>query len=164
VDELLFTPGGLIEPVIPTHTGPALVQRSQPDRLPATASASSELDTLHSAARVLDDNYATRWTAAPNAKGGWLQLDLGGVKPSDSIEIRFEYAWKTYRYTLEASADGMTWSTLSDQRTGGTAGSPITINGRHECRYLRLVYPDDVKGDDMSVWEFAAFAAGSPHP
>ena len=159
VDELHFTSDGLIEKVTPTHSGPALIQRNPATGLAATASASSELDPLHSAARVLDDNYATRWATAANATGGWLQLDLGSAKPVDHIELRCEYAWKTCRFLFEASSDGTHWTDIADHRVNGASGSPITIPTKRECRYLRLTFPDDVKAEDMSVWEFTAYAS-----
>ena len=156
VDELHFSSNGLIEKVTPTHTGPALVQRSSTDRIVATATASSELDALHSAARVLDDNYATRWSPAADAKGGWLQLDLGSQQSVDHVELRPEYAWKTYHFAVEISTDGKIWTSLADHRVKGTSGSPQAFSINRECRYIRLVYPDGPKEDNLSIFEFSA--------
>lgn len=162
IDELHFTADGLIEKVKPTHTGPALVQRPATNRLSATASASSELDTPHNAARVLDDNYATRWAPAANTEGGWLQLDLGESKHVDHIELRLEFAWKTYHFALEASDEGKTWKTLAEYLITGTSGSPLHIAISRKCRFLRLVYPDTSKAEEISLWEFSAYPPECP--
>lgn len=159
VDELRFTSDGQIEKIIPTHTGPALVRGARADhRLRATASASSTLDEhLHGAPRVLDDNYATRWAAARGEQAGWLQLDLGEVRSLQRSELRFEYAWKPYRFALEASRDGAAWSVLADYRRDGIAGSPVTISAEAKARYLRLVFVDDVTAEAASLFEWSVW-------
>jgi arabinoxylan arabinofuranohydrolase len=162
VDELSFTADGLIEKVIPTHTGPVWMKERDPGRFSATATASSELDALHGAARVLDDNFATRWAHAADAAGGWLQLDLGRVQSLGRVVARFEYAWKPYRFTLEASADGRSWTILADHRTTPFSGSPFILMPATPARYLRLVFPADTKAEAMSVWEFGAYAPPPP--
>ena len=160
VDELHFTADGLIEKIRPTHTGPAFVRDREPAGNLATtavATASSALDELHGAARVLDDNYATRWTAAPGPGGNWLQLDLGTVKKITRSELRFEYAWKTYRFALETSSDGKTWALLADRRVEGSRGSPQLIPAPAECRYLRLTFPPAAGDDTTAVIEWAVY-------
>jgi hypothetical protein len=137
VDELTFTTDGLIEKVVPTHEGAALA-RGRKIGLPATATSSVE-----NARYAVDDNYATRWVA----KGGWLQLDLGAVKPFTRQEIRFEYAWKQYRFAVEASDDGTKWKTLVDQ---ASTGSPVVIEQPANARYLRLTFADS----NASLWEW----------
>jgi beta-xylosidase len=136
VDELKFTADGLIEKVVPTHEGPALV-RGRKTGLPATASASSG-----EARFAVDDNYATRWTA----KGGWLQLDLGAVKTFARQEIRFEYAWKRYQFTVEISDDAQQWKKLAEQTA---TGSPVAIEQQDSARYLRLT-----TSENISIWEW----------
>lgn len=178
IDELRFTPEGLIEKVVPTHTGPALVQGRTAGRInladpsrgatatssgaaaassDAVAAASSSAASLNSPARVLDDNYATFWAAQPDAKGAWLQLDLGSVQKITSSEIRFEFAWKQYAFALESSVDGTTWKVVTDHRTQPAAGSPVVLPGATEARYLRLVFPDTVEGRDLAVLEWAVY-------
>lgn len=79
MNPLQFTAGGLIEKITPTHSGPALI-RGRAESLGlaiGAATASSQAGGNHEPARVLDDNYATRWAAAPGDRQPWLQLDLG---------------------------------------------------------------------------------------
>ncbi|WP_175414838.1 family 43 glycosylhydrolase [Nibricoccus aquaticus] len=165
VDELTFTDYGTINKVVATHSGPAFVQgRAMAGNLATTeagavATASSVAPGQFSgAARVIDDNYATLWTASAEAKGGWLQLDLGATKAVKKSVLRFEYAWKKYAFTLESSADGKTWKRLSDQRAGGgVSGSPVTVEHAGEARYLRIVFPGTVAGKEIGVIEWAVF-------
>ena len=160
VDELHFTADGLIAKIVPTHTGPALVQgREKSGNLAdhAIATASSELDSLHGAGCVLDDNYATRWTAGSPSAPNWLQLDLGSVKQTNRSELRFEYAWKTYKFMLEASVDGKAWTTLADHREQGLSGSPLVIATPANCRYLKLTFPPVAKDETTAVIEWAVY-------
>jgi beta-xylosidase len=127
IDELDFTRDNLLARVTPTHEAPDFVSGRESSTLPATATASSQLDELHGAGRVLDDNYATRWSAAPRDKTSWLQLDLGAVRQVNRSDLRFEYAWKSYRFALETSTDGLTWTSLVDHLAGGLVGSPFAL-------------------------------------
>ena len=178
IDELRFTPAGLIEKVVPTHAGPAFVQGRTAGRINladpargavatasgavaassgAAAAASSAAAAPTSPARVLDDNYATFWAAQPDAKGAWLQLDLGSVQKIASSEIRFEFAWKPYAFALESSVDGQTWSVVADHRAQPATGSPVVISAPTTARYLRLVFPDTIEGRELAIFEWSVF-------
>lgn len=161
VDEIRFTPDGRIEKVVPTHSGPLLVRRPDAGNLAApdagaTATASSQLDPLHSPACAIDDNYATRWAPATGERGGWLMLDLGAVRSLRGSEVRFEYAWKPYYVALEASADGKAWRTMADhRRDAGVTGSPVVFEFAAAARFLRLDFDPDRSGDSASVFEWS---------
>ncbi|MBI2513907.1 MAG: family 43 glycosylhydrolase [Opitutae bacterium] len=157
VDELHFTADGLIEKVRPTHAGPALVQGRAAAHLAATATASSSLDALHDAARATDDNYATRWAAAPTDRNPTLTLDLGRATRVDRLELRPEFAANACALALEVSADGERWQTLADHRAAGLRGSPLVLSVARECRYLRLTFPAAGETQTASLWECAAY-------
>lgn len=168
LDELRFTPEGLIAKLAPTHSGPAFLQglRTRRDGLVnlatpavgATATASSQREMVTSAGRVLDDNYATRWAAARDAAGAWLRLDLGAERDITRQELRFEYPWKSYRYNLETSLDGQAWTPLiTAPADAAPAGSPVVIISPARARHLRLVFPDSIKGDDISLFEWGVY-------
>jgi beta-xylosidase len=155
VDELDFTADGLMAKVIPTHRGPPFIQGRQSGALAATATASSQLDEVHSPACVLDDNYATRWAAAPGAQGSWLQLDLASVQHVARSELRFEYAWKPYHFMLTTSQDGEAWTPLLEHKSDGPIGSPFVVTAPVDCRYLRLVFADCPDNEPISVIEWS---------
>lgn len=166
IDELHFTPDGTIENVTPTHAGPAFAQRhANADNLAApatgaTLTASSSASEFYGPQRVVDDNYATRWKADPQAHGATLQLDLGSVRHVERSELLLEYAWKPYLIALEVSRDGQTWTTVLDARAQGIQGSPTRIAHPGEYRYLRLTFAPEMKGSDASLWEWRVF--GTP--
>ena len=155
IDELRFTADGLIEKITPTHAAPALVQDGAAGQLPA-ATASSAIGDLHDAARALDDNYATRWTPADDDRAPWLQLDLGQERRITRQELRLEYAWKRYRFTVAASSDGETWTTLTDFRDG-IAGSPVIIEAAASARFLRLNFFPGATDSKPALFEWSAF-------
>ena len=165
IDEVTFDERGLIEAVEPTHRGPALIRgRASAGNLAtraagATVTASSEAPGgFFGADRAIDDNYATRWAPDPATKGGWLQLDLGSIKPVARNVFRFEYAWKPVAFTLEFSSDGTTWEMIADHRVdGGVRGSPVVIGKAGRARYLRIIFTDTPPGNETSVLEWQVF-------
>jgi beta-xylosidase len=161
VDPIVFTADGRIERIKPTHQGPPLVQGRAESQSKLTSganfTASSEATGLTAAAGAFDANYATRWAAAPGAKGAWLQIDLGAVQPIKRQLLRPEYAWKPQRFALEASADGKAWQRIADHTRDPVVGSPLVIEKNFSARFLRLVFPGDVKGSDISLIEWSLF-------
>jgi beta-xylosidase len=151
-DELAFTADGLIAPVVPTHTAPAEFRRAPQTNLAVAALDSSEKDRSTRAANILDDNYATRWSAADDAGPAWLQVDLGAVREFAAQELRFEYAWKTYRFLLEQSDDGAHWVPLRDCRDAGLSGSPVLLEQPGRARYLRLTFPSADPHASLFEW------------
>jgi hypothetical protein len=150
--------------VAPTHHGPAFVQgRSEGDENLASAdrgvkvTASSFESVFTRPEYVLDDNYATRWAPTPGDQVVWLQLDLRSVQHVERSEIRFEYAWKSYPFTVEASSDGLAWKTVADFRNHPVTGSPVIIQHATEARYLRLIFPAFVQGRNISIFEWQVF-------
>jgi hypothetical protein len=159
LDPIVFRADGMMEKIIPSHSGPAWLKERVRSRGRLTdgvvATASSSASDVFGPARVLDDNYATRWSAAKDAKGGWLQLDLGKSQSIGSQEIHFEYPWKPYRFVLLSSSDSKDWQAMADFRDKPAMGSPILMNKPVSARFLRMVFPDDAIGSQMCVVEWA---------
>ncbi|PTY03113.1 glycosyl hydrolase [Verrucomicrobia bacterium LW23] len=156
VDRLVFTADGSIEKVVPTHTGPDLIQKEPPSPLlaKAIATASGQKDELRTPDSVLDRNYATSWAAPTDAKGAFLELDLGSIKEISRQTIVPEYAWKPYRLRIEASDDRQTWKSVADFTTAPAMGSPLVVSEKLSARYIRLVFPESVKGSDIAIVEW----------
>lgn len=167
VDPLEFTANGLISKVKPTHEGPELIRGRLSARppLPATATASSQAGELNGPERLGDDNFATRWAAARDAKGGWVRLDFGKTVSVSRQEIRPEFAWKTLRFKAEASKDGEAWETVADHLSAPVSGSPIVLETAKplEARHLRLSFPAEAPGADLSLFEWQAFPCVAPN-
>lgn len=152
LDELRFTADGLIEKVVPTHAGPAFLHGLRDrSRLPATATGS--------AASVLDDNYATLWSAPAPAAGreAALLIDLGSVRATTRQELRLEYPWKAYHLIVEASLDGEAWTTLREIEPASPAGSPLLVETSARARFLRLRFPHDARSAAPGVFEWSVF-------
>lgn len=158
VDELRFGADGLIEKVVPTHTAPPLARRGDDGRInrEAVAGASSQRDLLTLPANFLDGNYATLWSAASDDASPWAVLDLGRRRAFNRVELRFEYPWKPYAFTLEASDDGERWQVVADHSASPVKGSPVVIRHRGEARYLRLRFTRT--GDTVpALFDWAVF-------
>ncbi|WP_438482003.1 family 43 glycosylhydrolase [Oleiharenicola lentus] len=157
VDPLQFDESGEIETITPTHRGPAFIQRTRPTIKAVAATASSSVGDFFGASAVLDDNHATRWAAEPSARGAWLRLDLGAVKKISRQEISFEYAWKPYTFTVEASIDGDTWTRVLEHPATTAVQSPFVVNSRLDARYLRVTFPESTAGADISIFGWEIF-------
>lgn len=158
VDEIEFKADGSIGKVTPTHEGPALVRGRNPDRLPVTATASSDAGSFHAARFACDDNHATIWRATDAAVESWLQLDLGQASGISRIELRLEYAWKPYRFSLQSSPDGEEWTTIADHGKTPISGSPVIFRSPTRARFLRLRFPAGTEGSPApGVFDWAVF-------
>jgi len=109
------------------------------------AKASIENDE-HNAAAANDGNPDTYWCADDEPENGeeWWQVDL--EKPTDlsGCQIRWLCDDKKYLYKIEGSADGKTWSMLSDQ-THTTARKQVQnpkFASAKQIRYVRITVTD----------------------
>src|SRR5262249_15352039 len=87
----------------------------------------------------------------------WWRVDLG--KPEDLTGCRIHWESEAaYRYTVEGSADGTTWTVLSDQTRDG-----VRDQERHhafeakQVRYVRLSVKGLEPGHWASLWECEVF-------
>jgi len=97
---------------------------------PATASTSFKPpwgfvpQPLH----AFDANINTAWRPAEDDTSPWIAVDLSTPRTIDTIELLWGSDEPGYRYLIEASVDGATWTPLSDQRENDFPGN------RHVCR------------------------------
>jgi putative heme-binding domain-containing protein len=80
---------------------------------PATASSFQTDDKYPGAA--FDGEPESRWCAADGSAPQWLQVDLGQAESLTGCKILWEHADAPYLYKIEGSADGKTWTLLTDQ-------------------------------------------------
>lgn len=116
----------------------------------ATATADS-VETAHGnlAANAVDGDTSTRWCAADGSTGHWLQVDLGSVRPVAGARIAWEQPDNAYRFRIDGSSDGSTWSTLADRTGNSTAAQVQAPTFTAQARYLRVTVTG---GLSSSVW------------
>ncbi|MEW1837357.1 discoidin domain-containing protein [Nonomuraea angiospora] len=121
---------------------------------PATASSIEGAGTPASAA--FDGDPGTRWSSA-FSDPQWIQVDLGAVRDICKVDLSWEAAYGK-DFTIQASADGATWSVLRTVTggTGGTASYDVAGSGR----YLRINGTARGTGYGYSLWEVAVHATG----
>jgi len=147
VDSLSWDEDGLIRKIIPTHRGPTMMGNLPHVRLGpppiGTFSASSVQSPDFRIGFVSDHNYATLWKPAAEDVAPWIQVDLLVARQLSAMKIRFEYAWKPYRFTVQYSDDGQNWKVLENYVDTPVQGSPVIIPTPIEARFVRLVFPDN---------------------
>ncbi|QUQ64378.1 alpha-L-fucosidase [Kutzneria sp. CA-103260] len=122
-----------------------------------TTADSEESNHGNLAPKATDGDTSTRWCAADGGTGHWLRVDLGTPTPLTGVRIAWEFANKTYRYRVEGSTDGATWTTLVD-RTANTDSSQVhTLPCTGTVRYLRLTVTGLDTGCWASIRSFEAF-------
>lgn len=160
-DPIVFTADGRIEKIEPSHQGPEMVQGRQESKATLAAHASftssSDAGEFTKAACAFDDNYATRWAPDRDAKGAWLQIDLGEVRNINHQTLRPEYAWKPIRFKVEYSNDAEQWTVHADYTKAPVMGSPVVVEKVINARYLRLVFPEEMKGSDIGIIEWSIY-------
>jgi chitosanase len=122
------------------------------ERRPATAS--STLATANKAGAAVDGRVDTRWVGAATAGRQWLRVDLG----SAAVVSRVKLLWDRNHassYTVEASADGATWTPLYGTSTGNGGTDDLTgLTGRG--RYVRVnATARSARG--MGLYEFKVY-------
>ncbi|WP_433175499.1 alpha-L-fucosidase [Actinoallomurus sp. CA-150999] len=114
-----------------------------------TATADSE-ETSHGnlAARAVDGATATRWCAADGDIGHWLKVDLGSTRSLTGARIAWEFDKTNYRYRVEGSTNGTTWTTLADLTGTSNTGQVQTVTFTAQARYVRVT----VTGLPSGAW------------
>jgi hypothetical protein len=120
-----------------------------------TASSYSSPNTVDLA---VDGNLTTRWAQGLGLPDpSWIQVDLGRVVALSGVVTTFEKT-SGYKYRLEYSTNGTTWSTLEDHTAANTtssannsiAASPVP------ARYLRLTITGS-SNNGGSIYELQAY-------
>lgn len=114
------------------------VTRSAILALNGSVSASSAY-TGQGAAKAVDGDTSTQWTAGSGSFPQSLTVDLGGAKALGSVRQTFaESDGSTYQYSVQGSTDNSTWTTLVDHSAGVTTNSPVNDSVTGIWRYVRL--------------------------
>jgi hypothetical protein len=100
------------------------------------ASASSTRGSDYTAAKAVDGNPNTRWSAAWR-NGEWWQVDLGTTTQVATVSIDWEDAYASH-YLIQTSTDGSTYTTAADITNTGPGPKTTTFTAR-PTRYLRIL-------------------------
>jgi hypothetical protein len=102
----------------------------------------------------------TRWAQALGAADpSWAQVDLGSAVSVRSVVATFELS-SGYRYLIQYSTDGSTWSTFADH-TGSATTQQINVStpaAAVTARYLRLTVTNS-NWNGGSLYELQAYSA-----
>ncbi|MEV0399648.1 alpha-L-fucosidase [Actinoallomurus sp. NPDC050550] len=123
-----------------------------------TATADSEeISPGNLAAKAVDGSTATRWCAADGNAGHSLKVDLGSTRSLTGTRIAWEFDNTRYRYRIEGSANGTTWTTLADL-TGTTDTSQVqTATFSAQARYVRVTVTGLPSGAWASIRSFEIY-------
>ncbi len=127
-----------------------------PDNLALGRKASApKSQKPHPPQNAVDGDLETRWCSPNGAAGHPWQVDLGHPQELSGARIVWE-AGVLYQYTVEGSADGKTWSMLSDQRkrTKREQVHQLTFTAK-SIRHIRVI-TTKLQGSWGSFWEFEA--------
>jgi hypothetical protein len=120
------------------------------------ATASSTESAAFPASSAVDGNPGTRWSSA-FSDPQWLQVDLGANATITSVVLDWETAYAR-NFTVRASANGTSWTTLNTTVNGTGGRQTLTVNG--SGRYVRLDTTVRATQWGVSLKEFEVYGSG----
>jgi hypothetical protein len=111
-----------------------------------------------------DGSLTSKFCPSSGSFPDWWLVDLGAAYALAETDINFEYSNVYYKYKVEVSMDGASWTTVVDQ-TGNTTrvGSTMTDEIRVQARYVRLtISGSSGPGDWGCFWEFLVWGDDTP--
>lgn len=109
------------------------------------------------ASLAADSDETTAWKATGRTNQ-WLGLDLGGAYDNlRKVRVVFPTPKATYRYVVEASANGAAWTTIADHSHNATAGPGEDQFTRPGIRFLRVKITGASAGAEIGISEFKIY-------
>lgn len=144
-----------IKTIIPHHKQafPDLAKNHKQYIIPESVSASSESSEYTLSRNVTDNDYSTRWEAAQSDTAAYLISTFNNDAHLNTMEIRFEYPWKSYFINIASSEDGENWKTIADYTENGISGSPVLVDINSKCKHIRILFSNYNEENRPSVWE-----------
>ncbi|WP_433254824.1 discoidin domain-containing protein [Streptosporangium sp. CA-135522] len=115
----------------PAHRGDAVANLASGRK----ASASSVQSFLYPASKAVDGDPTTRWSSA-SSDDQHIQVDLGTATTVARVVLRWEAAYGA-AYSIQTSADGSTWTTVSATTTGNGGVDNVTFSPT-TARHIRV--------------------------
>ncbi len=111
-----------------------------------TATASSTLSN-YQASKANDADTTSRWCASGASFPQWWKVDLGQSYSIAGTSLTFAPSGSSFKYKIEASADGTTFTTITDKSSANYSGSQ-NDNFTTTARYIRITFT----GSGTSDW------------
>ncbi len=119
----------------------------------ATASNVFENSQTYSPDKAVDDDPSTRWGCDWGTHSAWLEVDLGGPRTFDRVDLSEPYR-RVRKFELQKKEEDGRWSAFFQGTTIGedfaAEFAPVT------ARHVRLNLLETTEGP--SIWEFRLFA------
>jgi hypothetical protein len=119
-------------------TGTALIS----GRYKVKRSMRSSNSPASSSHLTIDGKSSTAWqtamTMAP--RSGWVAYDLGGTAAVGEIRYKFATLGMADKWVIQASPDGINWTTISVRSNATTANSWVSVPTSVSTRYVRLLF------------------------
>jgi arabinogalactan endo-1,4-beta-galactosidase len=95
----------------------------------------------HNGSLALDGDTTTFWSANDTQPGAWWQVDLEQPHTLSSVQITFPKAGN-WRYRIEGSLDGNTWTSLVDNSGASSSKKARTdeIPGDVHFQFVRITF------------------------
>jgi type 1 glutamine amidotransferase len=123
---------------------------------PATASSTRSPD--HQPGAAVDGKPNTRWCADGDSVPQWWQVDLGKPQDLTGLRIVWEQDGVNYRFKVEGSEDGKSWTMLWDQTQSDARDQERTHDVlAREVRFVRITVTRLQRGAWASFFEFQVF-------
>jgi hypothetical protein len=111
-----------------------------------------------------DGRTTTRWTAASRSFPQWWVVDLGAPTTLCGVKIDWYGAKRVYRYRIETSLDGQTFTSVADRSANQVRGGTIDTLAV-PARYVRVqVLGASPSSAPASAYEITVNAGASPAP
>lgn len=88
----------------------------------------------------------------------WWRVDLGSVRSVARTDVSFEQQTSYYKYKIEVSQNGTTWTTVADQSNNTTRrGAMLSDTFTASARYVRITINAVSTPDQGCFWEFVVW-------
>lgn len=170
-DELFFNADGTIKPVVPTQTGVGALQPL--DTTQGTdvaygkyATATSVRSVNYAPEYALDHRLASKWKSATNDLPQVFTVDLKGTFDIERVETCFEFPTLSYKYTIETSLDGKSWSMYADKHADfAPAVCPVVETKQATAGFVRMTIFDCQRPENgAGIYTFKVYSGKARLP
>ncbi|KAF5238833.1 hypothetical protein FANTH_10161 [Fusarium anthophilum] len=117
-----------------------------------------------------DEDVRTWWTAASGKSGEWFQLDLNGTKTIQALQVNLADQDAStvsqitasnggYKYKIEASTDGQSWTTIVPESATGrdSVHNYHVLSSAVQGRYVKITNSFTPNNAKFSLYDLRVF-------